>query len=84
MVASSHHHGYHNYYHHHHNQQHIPERIGFYLSSQLLIEMLHVLYYLFYNGFARDSLKAIELISQKADDELLCDVILVSETLFTL
>jgi hypothetical protein len=39
--------------------------------------MLNGLHYLVYNGFPREALKAIDIIAQKADDELFCDVILV-------
>ena len=39
--------------------------------------MLNGLHYLIYNGFQSEALKAIDIIAQKADDELFCDVILV-------
>ncbi len=49
-----------------------------YLNSQILIEMLNGLYYLFNNSLELDSYIAIEAISVYADEELLVDVILVS------
>lgn len=55
-----------------------------YLNSQILIEMLNGLYYLFNNGLELDAYIAIEAISAKADEELLCDVMLVRiDTSFT-
>lgn len=48
-----------------------------YLNSQILIEMLNGLYYLFNNGLELDAYIAIEAISAKADEELLADVMLV-------
>jgi hypothetical protein len=53
----------------------------FYLDSTILIEFLHGLNYLIYNGFSREALRAIGLISQKADEELFCDVILMSNSI---
>lgn len=53
-----------------------------YLNSQILIEMLNGLYYLFNNGLELDAYIAIEAISAKADEELLADVMLVKRNLF--
>lgn len=53
-----------------------------YLNSQILIEMLNGLYYLFNNGLELDAYIAIEAISAKADEELLVDVILVRKSLY--
>ena len=50
-----------------------------YLDSNILIEMLHGLFYLFNNNYQLDAYIAIEAISVKADEELLVDVILVNE-----
>ena len=52
-------------------------KIQFYANSIILAEMLNGLHYLIYNGFQSEALKAIDIIAQKADDELFCDVILV-------
>ena len=35
-----------------------------------------------YNGYSREALKAVDVIAQKADDELFCDVILVRNGCF--
>ena len=48
-----------------------------YLNSDIYIEMLHALYYLFNNNLQLDAYIAIEAITLKAEEELLADVILV-------
>lgn len=48
-----------------------------YLNSDILIEMLHALFYLFNNNLQLDAYIAIEAITVKAEEELLVDVILV-------
>ena len=48
-----------------------------YLNSDILIEMLHALFYLFNNNLQLDAYIAIEAITLKAEEELLADVILV-------
>jgi hypothetical protein len=58
------------------NRQNISNQ-PIYLNSDILIEMLHILYYLFNNNLQLDSYIAIEAISLKAEEELFVDVILV-------
>ena len=48
-----------------------------YLNSDIMIEMLHALFYLFNNGVQMDAYIAIEAITLKAEEELLADVLLV-------
>jgi hypothetical protein len=48
-----------------------------YFNSDILIEMLHALFYLFNNNLQLDAYIAIEAITLKAEEELLADVILV-------
>jgi hypothetical protein len=48
-----------------------------YLNSQILIEMLNSLYFLFNDNFELDAYIAIEAISVKADGDLMVDVLLV-------
>jgi hypothetical protein len=47
------------------------------LIYELYIEMLKSLYFLFYNGFSNDAYRAIELIANKADEDLMVEVIVV-------
>jgi hypothetical protein len=49
-----------------------------YLTSQIYLQMLYTLYYLFNNNQELDAYIAIEAISAKADEEMLEDVLLVS------
>ncbi|CAF0709861.1 unnamed protein product [Brachionus calyciflorus] len=48
-----------------------------YLSAQILIEMIRILFYLFNNNLELDSYIAIESISDKAEEDLMIDVILM-------
>lgn len=52
-----------------------------YLSSDILNEMLHALFYLFHNSLQLDAYIAIEAIALKAEEELLVDVILTSNSI---
>lgn len=52
-----------------------------YLDPNILIEMLHGLFYLFNNNYQLDAYIAIEAISVKADEELLVDVILMCNSI---
>jgi len=52
-----------------------------YLNSDILNEMLHALFYLFNNNLQLDAYIAIEAIALKAEEELLVDVILTSNTI---
>ncbi len=47
------------------------------LTSDILIEMLYTLFYLYKSNLQLDACIAIEAISIKADEELMTDVILV-------
>ncbi len=48
-----------------------------YLSSSILTELLFTLFYLFNNSLQNDATKAIDAIYQKANNDLLVDVLLV-------
>lgn len=50
-----------------------------YLSSQILIEMIRILFFLFNNHLELDAYIAIESISDKAEEEMMIDVILVCQ-----
>lgn len=52
-----------------------------YLNAEILNEMLHSLFYLFNNNLQLDAYIAIEAIALKAEDELLVDVILTSNSI---
>lgn len=52
-----------------------------YLNSDILNEMLHALFYLFNNNMQLDAYIAIEAIALKAEEELMVDVILMSNSI---
>jgi hypothetical protein len=49
-----------------------------YLTSQIYMQMLYTLYYLFNNNQEMDAYIAIEAICARADEDLIPDVLLVS------
>lgn len=62
------------------NRSHSPQQ-AVYLNSDILNEMLHALFYLFNNNMQLDAYIAIEAIALKAEEELMVDVILVSNSI---
>jgi len=62
------------------NRQNSPNQ-PIYLNSEILNEMLHALFYLFNNSLQLDAYIAIEAIALKAEEDLLVDVILTSNSI---
>lgn len=52
-----------------------------YLNAEVLNEMLHTLFFLFNNSMQMDAYIAIEAIALKAEEDLLVDVILTSNSI---
>lgn len=57
------------------------DRIRVDLSSDIYIQLLQILFFLFNNGFEVEAFKAIEAISFKADDELMTNVMLLCNSM---
>jgi hypothetical protein len=62
------------------NRQNSPNQ-PIYLNAEILNEMLHALFYLFNNNLQLDAYIAIEAIALKAEEDLLVDVILTSNSI---
>lgn len=62
------------------NRLNVPNQ-AIYLNSDILNEMLRALFYLFNNNMQLDAYIAIEAIALKAEEELMVDVILMSNSI---